>query len=53
MKVSTENANNFGNEKITIVVDNIPLMCCRLFDVYVVGLFGRSLFFGIFKLFYV
>ena len=25
MKVSTENDNNFGNEKITIVVDNIPL----------------------------
>jgi hypothetical protein len=24
-KVSTENDNNFGNEKITIVVDNIPL----------------------------
>jgi hypothetical protein len=26
MKVSTENDNNFGYEKITIVVDNIPLM---------------------------
>ena len=25
MKVSTENDNNFGHEKITIVVDNIPL----------------------------
>ena len=25
MKVSTENYNNFGYEKITIVVDNIPL----------------------------
>jgi hypothetical protein len=25
MKVSTENDNNFGYEKITIVVDNIPL----------------------------
>jgi hypothetical protein len=25
MKVSTENNNNFGYEKITIVVDNIPL----------------------------
>jgi hypothetical protein len=24
MKVSTENDNNFGYEKITIVVDNIP-----------------------------
>ena len=24
-KVSTENDNNFGYEKITIVVDNIPL----------------------------
>jgi hypothetical protein len=25
MKVSTENDNNFGYEKITIMVDNIPL----------------------------
>jgi hypothetical protein len=25
MKVSTENDNNFGYDKITIVVDNIPL----------------------------
>jgi hypothetical protein len=25
MKVSTENDNTFGYEKITIVVDNIPL----------------------------
>jgi hypothetical protein len=25
MKVSTENDNNFGCDKITIVVDNIPL----------------------------
>jgi hypothetical protein len=25
MKVSTENDNNFGYEKITIVVDNSPL----------------------------
>jgi hypothetical protein len=25
MKVSTENDNNFGYEKITIVVENIPL----------------------------
>jgi hypothetical protein len=25
MKVGTENDNNFGYEKITIVVDNIPL----------------------------
>jgi hypothetical protein len=26
MKVSTENDNNFGYEKIIIVVDNIPLI---------------------------
>jgi hypothetical protein len=26
MKVSTENDNNFGYEKITILVDNIPLI---------------------------
>jgi hypothetical protein len=26
MKVSTKNNNNFGYEKITIVVDNIPLI---------------------------
>ena len=25
MKVSTENDNNFGYEKITILVDNMPL----------------------------
>jgi len=25
MKVKTENDNNFGYEKITIVVDNMPL----------------------------
>jgi hypothetical protein len=25
MKVSTENNNNFGYEKITILVDNMPL----------------------------
>ena len=25
MKVNTENDNNFGYEKITLVVDNIPL----------------------------
>jgi hypothetical protein len=25
--VSTENDNNFGYEKITIVVDNMPLKC--------------------------
>jgi hypothetical protein len=25
MKVSTENDNNFGYEKFTILVDNIPL----------------------------
>jgi hypothetical protein len=32
MKVSTENDNNFGYEKITIVVDNIPLSQIRLGD---------------------
>ena len=26
MKVSTENDNNFGYTKVTILVDNIPLM---------------------------
>ena len=26
LKVSTENDNNFGYEKITIMVDNIPLI---------------------------
>ena len=29
MKVSTENNNNFGYEKITIVVDNIPLISMK------------------------
>jgi len=27
MKVNTENDNNFGYEKIMILVDNMPLMC--------------------------
>jgi hypothetical protein len=30
MKVSTENDNNFGYEKITIVVDNIHLIDVRI-----------------------
>jgi hypothetical protein len=30
MKVSTENDNNFGYEKITILVDNIPLSVMEL-----------------------
>jgi hypothetical protein len=29
MKVSTENDNHFGYEKITIVVDNMPLINIR------------------------
>jgi len=29
MKVSTENDNNFGYEKITILVDNMSLMHIR------------------------
>jgi hypothetical protein len=31
MKVSTENDNNFGYEKITVVVDNIPLIVARVY----------------------
>jgi hypothetical protein len=31
MKVSTENDNNFGYEKITILVDNIPLNGSKYF----------------------
>jgi hypothetical protein len=30
IKVSTENDNNFGYEKITILVDNIPLSDCQI-----------------------
>ena len=30
MKVSTENDNNFGYEKITILVDNIPLIVANI-----------------------
>ena len=30
MKVSTENDNKFGYEKITIVVDNMPLTFVKL-----------------------
>jgi hypothetical protein len=49
MKVSTENDNNFGYEKITIVVDNIPLRidqtCLRIDQVNCFSelLFGRLL----------
>jgi hypothetical protein len=32
MKVSTENDNNFRYEKITIVVDNIPLRVVKRFS---------------------
>jgi hypothetical protein len=32
MKVSTENDNNFGYEKITILVDNMPLSNARVND---------------------
>ena len=31
MKVSTENDNNIGYEKITILVDNMPLIKQKLF----------------------
>ena len=41
MKVSTEIDNNFGYEKITIVVDNISLMCFCSF-VGLVGLGGTN-----------
>ena len=42
MKVSTENDNNFGYEKITILVDNMPLIQ-QYFDimVYVGSLYGQ------------
>jgi hypothetical protein len=33
MKVSTENDNNFGYEKITILVDNIPLSKVRRYQI--------------------
>jgi hypothetical protein len=36
MKVSTENDNNFGYEKITIVVDNIPLNNGIVIDISVI-----------------
>ena len=39
MKVSTENDNNFGYEKITILVDNIPLI--KIFSVHLVERFQR------------
>jgi hypothetical protein len=41
MMVSTENDNNFGYEKITIVVDNIPLI------VEVVKMFQNTILKGI------
>ena len=37
MKVSTENDNNFGYEKITIVVDNMPLSNRVLYSVHING----------------
>jgi hypothetical protein len=33
MKFSTENNNNFGYEKITILIDNIPLSNFRIYIV--------------------
>jgi hypothetical protein len=35
MKVSTEIDNNFGNEKITQLVDNIPLMSNGYIYIYI------------------
>ena len=44
MKVSTENDNNFGYEKITIVVQNIPLSVCTNPEKWVVMyLYVRSI----------
>jgi hypothetical protein len=37
MKVSTENDNNFGYEKITILVDNIPLSNILVIKIIVVS----------------
>jgi len=34
MKVSTENGNNFGYEKITILVDNMPLKRKIVFPIW-------------------
>jgi hypothetical protein len=44
MKVSTENDNNFGYEKITIVVDNIPL---KLVLTYIFSTRDKGCFFSI------
>jgi hypothetical protein len=34
MKVSTEIDNNFGYEKITQLVDNIPLICQQRYTIH-------------------
>jgi hypothetical protein len=46
MKVSTENDNNFGYEKNTIVVDNMPLMNWMDYCEYI---FNFLIFFFIFR----
>jgi hypothetical protein len=46
MKVSTENDNNFGYEKNTIVVDNMPLMNWMDYCEYI---FNFLIFFLIFR----
>jgi hypothetical protein len=45
MKVSTENDNNFGYEKITIVVDNIPLSMDVKIRVCLPRKYGRFMLF--------
>jgi hypothetical protein len=44
MKVSTENDNNFGYEKITILVDNMPLTFQQIPDLEITSIFQSWLF---------
>jgi hypothetical protein len=46
MKVSTENDNNFGYEKIKIVVDNIPLMLQSTIELFNFSSNFNGFFFG-------
>jgi hypothetical protein len=43
MKVSTENDHNFGYEKITILVDNIPLRTINFSNKYITGSFQETI----------
>jgi hypothetical protein len=42
MKVSTENDNNFGYEKITILVDNMPVTLAQIIVNFILIAFSKG-----------